>query len=281
MTVWMFPGQPLEWDAITPVDAHFEAICQLCRDHCGYDPATNSPLDGYSISKHTALQIFGVAMSLYRTRVLSESGEQPDLIAAHSLGIYAALAASGSIDEAAALELVARIGQAMSKMGERRGYALGCAIGISRDAVELAAAEAGVHVANYNTSRHYLLSGEKQQITAAMERCQAKGAFSVSIFDCEAPLHSPLMSEIADELIAIVADYSFREPQIPLVEHLGQTRLTAGSIPGFLVDELCKPVYWEQSWHALQAAGVNKWLEVGIGQALTKFNRWIASEVSS
>jgi malonyl CoA-acyl carrier protein transacylase len=277
----MFPGQPLEWDARTPADAHFEAICRLCREHCGYDPATNSSLKGFAHSKHAALQIFGVAMSLYRARVLMENGEPPDLIAEHSLGIYAALAACGSIDEAAALELVARIGQAMSKMGERREYALGCAIGISKEAVEQAAAEAGVYVANYNTSRHYLLSGEKQLIAKAMERCQTGGAFSVSIFDCEAPLHAPLMSEIEDQLTAIVAEYRFVEPKLPLVEHLGQTRLTAAAMPRFLVDELCRPVYWERSWHALQTSGVNKWLEVGIGQALTKFNRWIASEVSS
>ncbi len=52
-------------------------------------------------------------MSLYRTRRLLSEGAVP-LIAEHSLGIYAALAAANSIGEQEALELVCRIGSSMA-----------------------------------------------------------------------------------------------------------------------------------------------------------------------
>jgi malonyl CoA-acyl carrier protein transacylase len=75
-----------------------------------------------------------------------------------------------------------------------------------------------------------------------------------------------------------VAEYDFHEPHIPLVEHIAQTTLTAATIPAFLVDELCRPVYWETTYRSLRSRGVTRFLEVGAGSALSKFNRWIDSE---
>ncbi|MGB4599457.1 MAG: acyltransferase domain-containing protein [Trichlorobacter sp.] len=277
--LWIFPGQPLHRESPLPDDDDFLAIARLCRERCGYDLVSHQALSAHGLSPHTMLQVYGVAMSLYRSRKLRHDGLHPDLIAEHSLGVYAALAACDSIGEGDALELVCRIGSSMAGMGQRQPYALGCPIGIDRGVVEQAAAEAGVFVANYNTSGHFLLAGVATGIEAALAACQAAGAFSVSQFPCEAPLHTPLMAELAGELAAIVADYCFQEPAIPLLEHIGQTRLSAAIIPAFLVTELQQPVYWEQTWQTVRTIGFNRCIEVGSGQALTKFNRWIDSEV--
>ena len=278
MNLWLFPGQPLQFVQSAPVDRDFEALALLCRKHCGYDLVKQQPVSGACLSHHTCLQIYGVAMSLYRARQLSNAGCNPGLIAEHSLGIYAALVAAKSISEQDALELVCRHGMCMFRMSSQKKYALGCPIGLPIDPVEAAARNNGVFVANYNTSCHFLLAGSTQGIEAALAECQAAGAFSVSSYPCEAPLHTPLMAEVAADLAAIVAEYQVAEPQIPLIESLGQTRLTADAIPAFLVDELQQPVYWERTWKSLRAAGFSRCIEVGSGQALTKFNRWIDSE---
>lgn len=279
--LWIFPGQPLQREQITPDDADFHALADLCRAHCDYDLITHQPLAGHPLSHHTCLQIYGVAMSLYRARKLRNEGSVPGLISEHSLGIYAALAASGSISEQDALALVSRIGSCMARMGAVEEYSLGCPIGLPVDPVEAATRNNGIFVANYNTSRHFLFAGSKQGIEAALAECQAAGAFSVSSFPCEAPLHTPLMAEIRGDLAAIVAEYHIAEPQVPLIESLNQTRLTAATIPAFLVDELQQPVYWERTWKAVRAAGFSCCREVGSGQALTKFNRWIDSEAGA
>lgn len=276
--LWIFPGQPLQREQVTPDDADFHALADLCRSRCGYDLITHQPVPGSPVSHHTCLQIYGVAMSLYRARKLRSEGYIPSLISEHSLGIYASLAASGSISEQDALALVSRIGSCMAQMGAVEEYSLGCPIGLLIDPVDAAARNNGVFLANYNTSRHFLLAGSTQGIESALAECQAAGAFSVSSYPCEAPLHTPLMAEVAADLAAIVAEYQVAEPQIPLIESLGQTRLTADAIPAFLVDELQQPVYWERTWKSVRAAGFSRCIEVGSGQALTKFNRWIDSE---
>lgn len=278
MRAWIFPGQPLRCESIGEVTPELVELDQLSRDLCGYDLVHCLPCAASPLTPHTVLQIHGVASSLYRIRCLKKSDQTPDLIAEHSLGIYAALSAAGCISEGEALMLSSRIGSCMSWMGSTQDYALGCPIGLTAALVEAAARNNGVFIANYNTSSHFLLAGRRQGIESALAECQAAGAFSVSLFPCEAPLHTPLMAEIAEDLAAIVADYSFADPIIPLIEHVEQTCLTAAAIPDFLVNELCQPVWWERSYKSLLARGTSHFVEVGSGNALKKFNRWIDSE---
>ena len=275
MICWMFPGQPITFADTPSNDIEFQKIAQCCQETTGFNPLENGTSD---LSESVRLQLFGACISLYRSNQLMKQGVEPDLIAEHSMGIYPALTASGSIDSATALALTYRIGVSMAKMGKQKVYALGCVIGMTFGPLDAIAANNGVHIANYNTSRHFLLAGERFKVEAALLEAKASGAFSVNVFRCDAPLHTPLIAKIAEDLQQIVADYSFHEPRIPLIEHIGQTILTATTIPAFLVDELSRPVYWETTYRELCSRGVTRFQEVGVGSALSKFNRWIDSE---
>lgn len=277
MICWMFPGQPLRHDLPFPVTVEGQEIVALCRAATGFDPSAWQDVDGVT-PENVRLQLYGTAYSLCRARQLRLAGQAPEVILEHSLGIYAALAACGSISERAALELTARVGRILARMAETDRYALGCIIGLGSGAVEAAAANHGVHVANYNTSSHFLLAGKRTRIMAALEECSAAGAFSLSVFDCDAPLHTPLLAEVAADLEMVFSDYRYAEPLIPLLNHIDQQPLTAGRIAAFLLDELLRPVWWQLSYAAALQLGAATFLEVGAGEALKKFNRWIDSE---
>jgi [acyl-carrier-protein] S-malonyltransferase len=277
MICWMFPGQPIAFVDAPCNDAEFQKIALLCRETTGFNPL-ESGLSASELSESVRLQLFGACISLCRIDQMTSRGLAPDLITEHSMGIYPALAASGSIDNATALALTCRIGVSMAQLGLQREYALGCVIGLAIESLEAIAANNGIHIANHNTSRHFLLAGERTRVETALVEATAQGAFSVSSFTCDAPLHTPLIGAITGDLRRIVAEYSYREPRIPLVEHIGQTSLTAARIPAFLVDELCRPVYWETTYRVLRSRGVTRFQELGVGSALSKFNRWIDSE---
>lgn len=277
MICWMFPGQPVAFSAIPVHDPEFREISGHCRRITGYDPSAPTAPDS-SLAESVKLQLFGTTMSLYHAAVLGNTGEKPDIVAEHSMGIYPALAAAGSIEPETALELTWRIGTCMAKMGRRKEYALGCVIGMDVTTLQPIADKSGVYIANHNTSRHFLLAGERNRIETAMKEAVAARAFSVSIFPCDAPLHTPLIEEIARDLQRIIDAYDFQEPAVPLLEHITQTAMTAGKIPAFLVDELCKPVYWDKTYRALCAGGTTKFQELTATPVLAKFNRWIDSE---
>ncbi len=277
MNCFMFPGQPVSFAGLPVDDPLFCRTADLCRSASGYDPRLgDDPATG--LSEPVRLQLFGTVMSLYRCDLLNGAHGLPGMIAEHSLGIYAALAAAGSIDCTAALELTGRIGVCLATMAARSRYALGSVVGLCSEPLAAIAANNGVYLANCNTSRHFLLAGEWEGICAATAEAEAAGAFSTGVFNADAPLHTPLLQAVTGELQAIVADYTFREPRIPVMNHLDQTLLKGRDVPRFLVEELCLPVYWERTYRALKSAGVTQFFEAGAGQALTKFNRWIDSE---
>ena len=273
----MFPGQPLAFAASLPDDRDFTEIARITENKTSLDLGNLAFNDGEQ-TENIKLQVYGAAMCLYRNRLLIGQGMKPDIIAEHSMGIYPALASCGAITEADALELTFRIGACFAKLREKDDYALGCVIGMTHEPLAAIASNNGVYMANFNTSRHFLLSGRVCDVLRAMEESLANGAFSATSFPCDAPLHSPLMEEVAAPLTEICGEFHYREPQMPLINHIDQERLTADKIADFLVRELCEPVYWERTYLALQAAGVDKYYEAGAGDSLKKYNRWIHNE---
>lgn len=275
----MFPGQPLTHENKLPIDDDFRDIALLTRE------LTSLDLESFSwgekiLSRQVALQVYGTAISLIQQQRLQRAGMKPAIIAEHSMGIYPALAACGSLADSDALTLTMRVGNALASMAGRVDYSLGCVIGLPATTVMSIAENNGAYVANRNTSRHLLLAGERHSIESAMAEALSLGAFSVRTFSCDAPLHTPLIESIAPQLADIVRDYSFAEPTVPLMEHIEQEFLASSDIPDFLVQELCLPVNWEKTYLALRRAGITAWHEAGCGDSLKKYNRWIASEQS-
>ena len=277
MNCLMFPGQPLAFAGKLPQDEDGAAIAGLVAQRAFLDLDTLAWL-GEGSTEQVKLQLYGVAMSLYRLRKLRREAVAADFVAEHSMGIYPALVACGVLPEGEALELTFRTGVCLAQMGKRKEYALACVVGLTEGALAPLTATLGVYMANYNTSRHFLLAGERSQIERSAAAALAVGAFSASIYHSDAPLHTPLIAGIAGPLRQIAADYSYAAPRVPLINHIDQRPLAAGDIAEFLLRELTLPVYWERTYRALQEAGAGTFIEVGAGESLKKYNRWIDSE---
>ena len=236
---------------------------------------------GREWTENVKLQVYGIAMSLHEVRRLRRQGVRTGIIAEHSMGIYAALASSAALPEEEAIELAFRIGCAMALMGAAGEYAIGCVVGLALEPLMAVAANNGVYLANHNTSRHFLLSGERKDMEETMTEALDSGAFSARTFPCDAPLHTPLMSDVAEEMRIIFNDYRYREPTVPLVNHIDQDCLTAADMADFMLRGMLMPVYWENTYLALRTAGAGRFLEVGVGDSLKKYNRWIESQTKA
>lgn len=280
MICFMFPGQPLSSGDAFPDDADFAEIARSVARQTRLD-LTSSTWGEAGGTDQVRLQLLGLAQSLYRLRQLRRRGTRPDLVAQHSMGIYPALVACGCIAEAQAIELTWRVGCCLAQLGRARHYALGCVTGLTLEPLRDIALNQRVHLANHNTSRHFLLSGEERDMARAMTEALEAGALSARSFPCDAPLHTPLIAQLNQDLWEIFSDYRYAEPACPLMEHLDQNYLTAAELPGFLLRELHSPVYWERTYRALRAAGVAEFVEVGGGESLSKYNRWIEGEIGA
>jgi [acyl-carrier-protein] S-malonyltransferase len=261
----MFPGQPLEGPGQFPDDDDFREIAALVKERVSFDLSAFG-WTGREWTENVKLQVYGAAMSLHEARRLRRQG-------------YAALAVSAALPEEEALELAFRIGCTTARMGASGDYAIGCVVGLTLEPLLAIAENNGVFLANHNTSRHFLLSGEREKIEAAMAEALHAGAFSARTFPCDAPLHTPLMADVAEEMRTIFNDYRYREPAVPLMNHIDQDCLTAADMADFMLREMLVPVYWEKTYLALKAAGVGRFYEAGVGASLKKYNRWIESQL--
>lgn len=278
MICFMFSGQPMSLAHPALADPEFAPLADCCRDATGFYLLNEEDnLQNLTASVH--LQLFGTAIGIFRFQQLLAQHGLPQIIAEHSMGIYPALVACGSLGIEDAFDLTGCIGHCLAEFGAGQEYALGSVIGLDGERLAVVAANHGVYIANHNTSRHFLLAGERERIEAATTESAASGAFSVGVFPCDAPLHTPLLAQLVPELTRIVSKFTFREPQLPLLEHFSQELLTLDRIPEFIVNELCRPVYWDTTYNILKHMGVTRYHEVGAAQALTKFNRWIDSDI--
>ncbi len=277
MNCFMFPGQPFARAGQFPDDPDFREIATMAKQRVSFDLDTFAWI-GREWTESVKLQVYGVVMSLYETRRFRSTGITPSIIGEHSLGIYPALAACSSLPEEEAIELAFRVGCATAVMGESGTYAIGCVVGLTLEPLQAIAENNGVYLANLNTSRHFLLSGERKNMEAAMAEALNAGAFSAKTFACDAPLHTPLMAVVADEMRIVFNDYRYREPAVPLMNHIDQDCLTAADMAAFMLRGMQMPVYWEKTYLALKAAGGGRFYEAGVGESLKKFNRWIESE---
>lgn len=278
MNCLMFPGQPLVRAGEFPDDEDFREIAAMVRRRVSLDLGTFA-WTGQEWTDNVKLQVYGVAMSLHESRRLRRCGVRPGIIAEHSMGIYAALAAAASLPEEEAIELAFRIGCSVARMGKSAAYAIGCVVGLTIEPLLAVAENTSVYLANQNTSRHFLLSGEQENIEAAMAEALHSGAFSARTFPADGPLHTPLLEVVADEMRTIFADYNYREPAVPLLNHIDQDYLAAADMSDFMLREMLMPVYWEQTFRALRQAGAGHFYEVGVGDSLKKYNRWIESNI--
>jgi len=212
------------------------------------------------------------------TAMLREAGVQPALVAGHSLGEYAALVAAGSLSPLAGARLVRRRGELMAEIGARVGGTMAAVIGLAREKVEQAVAQAGevgtVVLANLNTPDQIVISGEEPAVKRAGELAQEAGAKRVIPLAVSGAFHSPLMQPAAERLHEALAAADVQPARVPVVHNVDAApRTQPDELREALVAQLTSSVRWDDCLQAMVAAGVTTFVEVGPGKVLTNMVR--------
>ena len=126
----------------------------------------------YVGSSETPYQLSVFAGSVDLFYELREAGVEPDVVAGHSLGEYAAAHAAGSLGLEDAVRLVAERDRLMNEAAAENPGGMVALIGADPTQVVRAAeaAEGIVVAANFNTPRQTVISGEEGALDAVGER---------------------------------------------------------------------------------------------------------------
>ena len=203
---------------------------------------------------------------------------EADFMAGHSLGELGALVAAGALRERDGLELVALRGRLMQESGERAGDGGMLALigeGAAAHATELAERH-GLAVANDNAPQQVVLSGARAAIPAAAEAAKAIGLRAREL-PVTGAFHSPMMSGAVPEFAAALQRVEVLEPRVTVLSAV--TAEPFEDVREQLVAALTSPVRWRETLLALQARGVERFIEVGPGKVLTGLAKRTLSEV--
>jgi [acyl-carrier-protein] S-malonyltransferase len=200
------------------------------------------------------------------------------------MGIYAALTAVEAMTFEEGLQMTKGIGLILEKAGEKSPGGMVAIIGLEADEMKRICAEVpgNLYVANVNGSRNFVVSGETASLKQGMELSLKRGALSAQRLTFTAPLHSPLLESIADDVHRFISGFTIRPPKAFLACHWSGKQLSnPEEIREFLVKELYRPVDWEGCVQHLLGQNVGCFIEMGPDNALTKLIRWIDRDVKA
>lgn len=217
-------------------------------------------------------------------RQLAAAGIEPDYVAGHSLGEYSAHVAAGSLDLAAALQVVRRRGQLMQDAYPTGGK-MAAVLGLSAGQIEEAcrrAAERGVVVpANYNCPGQVVISGEAAAVDHCLTIAKELGAKRALPLMVSGPFHSPLMKEAGEKLRPVLEKVVWKTPRCSVIANVDAAEvLTPERTLSTLVEQVSGAVRWEQSVQRLLELGVETFVECGPGKVLTGLVKKIAPQAN-
>ncbi len=203
----------------------------------------------------------------------------PTLLAGHSLGEYTALVCAGALDFADALKLVELRGTLMQDAADSgQGAGMAAIIGLDEAGVEaLCAAYTGgglLEAANFNAPGQVVVAADAPALAWLKANGKDHGARMIVEVAMSVPSHCSLMRGAADKLGESLQAVKIAAPQVPVLHNLdAQARSDPQAIRTALTEQLHRPVRWVRIIQAMQAQGVNIFLECGPGKVLSGLNR--------
>lgn len=216
-----------------------------------------------------------LAVTIAQWRALGAEREiEPQWLAGHSLGEYAALVVAGALEFRDAIRLVRLRGRAMQSAVPEGVGAMAAIVGLDDATVTAICADAAagevVSPANFNGAGQIVVAGHRAAVERAMQGAKAAGGRAVPLA-VSAPFHCALMAPAAAELAQALDAVEIAPPVIPIVTNVeAALNSDASRVRALLVAQVTAPVRWADSMRLLQSLGCRHAVEVGPGQVLTK-----------
>ena len=286
---FVFPGQGSQSVGMM---AGYAGLAQIDETLAAADVAFGAPItammsggsaEALNITTNTQPAMLAADVAVWNAW-LAAGGPKPSLLAGHSLGEYAALVASGSLDFDAATKLVKARSQAMQDAVPAGIGGMAAVLGIEHDKLAQVCEQASegevVACCNLNAPGQIVIGGHKSAVERAMLLAKAAGAKRALLLPMSVPSHCELMRPAAEALATALNKANFQPPKIAVLHNA--TVDVAGdavAIRLVLAEQLFKPVRWIETIEKMAMQGVTHIIECGPGKVLAGMVKRIAPEI--
>lgn len=226
-----------------------------------------------------------LTMSVAALRVVESFGIKADVVAGLSLGEYTAHVASGSLDFVDAVRLVRKRGKYMQEEVPVGKGAMAAILGMDADSVRevcKVASEKGIaEPANFNCPGQITVAGEVAAVEYACEVAKEKGAKRAKMLPVSAPFHCSMLKGAGEKLEKELENVAVHPMDIPLISNVTADYVKSQEdIKLYLVRQVSSSVLFEDSLRRMLDEGVDTFIEIGPGKALSGFVKKINPDVT-
>jgi [acyl-carrier-protein] S-malonyltransferase len=242
----------------------------------GFDFETRNFLDDELLTQFVTY-IYSCAAS----DVLQNSGLKPSCTSGYSMGIYAALYHSGSIDFTDGLRLIRMAYQCILKYTTGKSYSMGTLIGLEKKDILRIMDKTGndLEITNQNSPYAFVISGAEDQVMRALETAREEGALHTRQLNVRTPYHAGFLRDAANDFAKAVLEIPITTPSVPMVSVINATVLkNAEAVREELTNNLFHHLNWYGTLKTILGMGVKNLIECGPSKGLVKNARFVEGD---
>lgn len=253
-------------------DARPDLLGDRSNDLLGFDLrdlCLNGPDEELTRTEHAQPALFALSHALFEE--LSRALPSPPAgLAGHSLGEYNALAASGALDFAAGLSIVARRGRAMAAAADLEPSGMAALIGADLDAARRlcearAAAGGRLAVANVNTPTQVVVAGGSGDIDWLADNASEYGVRRAIPLKVAGAFHTAFMEPARAAVEDAFREASVAMPSSPVWSNTTAKPHEAEDIAAIMARQVVEPVLFSDSLLDMRDSGIETFVHVGPG----------------
>lgn len=240
-------------------------------DLCFYGPT-----EVLNRTENTQICVYTTSLAI--AKLLQEGGIVPEFVAGLSLGEYSGLTFAEAISFQDGLEIVKQRGVLMQRALENTDSTMAAVIGLDEAKLNsIIGSLDGCWIANYNSNQQIVITGKRSSIQLAIEKIKEQGGKAI-LLNVSGAFHSPLLDQASAQLKTILSRYDIGLPHYKIIYNtVGD--LSDQPIIDILSQQINHSVYFKQSIETMINHGVDTFIEIGPGKALSGFVKNINEQV--
>lgn len=201
-----------------------------------------------------------------------------------SLGEYSALISSEIMNFEEGLRVVRERGIFMKQDSDKTNGSMAAIIGGKIETIEKVCNELSdkgiIGIANYNCSSQIVISGEDFLVEEAMTILKDKGAKKIVKLPVSGGFHTELMKSASEKLGDVLSEVTFNESNIDVIPNVtGEVLQSVMELRQLLESQVKSSVKWQNTIENMIDMGIDTFIEVGPGKALSGFVKKISKDV--
>ncbi len=230
-------------------------------------------------------QLFAFAYSHATAMVYLRSHITPSCVGGYSLGVYAALSATGVFLYETGLQIVAQAFDIMQKSCSSSEFAMGAVVGCASEEIRTLLennAVGSLTVVNTNNKTCSILCGLPHELEMFFHIAKNANAFSVKRLPVRLPYHHPVyMAQASKDFAAYLRSVPCSDAIVPIISSVNQIPVrSAHECKSLLVTNLSTPIHWEKVVETMYSNHITTMYECGPGISLLQNGRFMDNDMS-